>query len=263
LTAWSLVPASEGSDKGWELAQRALEFGPDSAEAHRAAAYAAFYKFDFKIAEKELERAIELDPRDVTAHQLFGYYLGAMGRYEEAYTELQRALRLDPLSSLVNAFVGYIYLYGRRYDQAIDQFQKTLELDPTSGLAHTGLGWAQTCKSLYEAAFESLKKGAEYWPASPPISWLGEAYAKAGRRDDACKVLEQLGQLSKRQYVTPYEVGRIYAALGQRDEALDCLEAAYEHRACWMLLLKVDPCFDDLHSDPGFQDLLRRMNFPV
>jgi TolB-like protein/tetratricopeptide (TPR) repeat protein len=262
LTSWSLVPPSEGSNKGWELAQRALVFGPDSAQAHRAAAYAAFYNFDFKTAEKEFERAIELDPRDATAHHIFGFYLGAMGRYEEAYTELQRAIRLDPLSSIISAFLGYIYQYGHRFDQAIDQFQKTLELDPMSGLAHTGLGWAQTCKSLYGPAIESLKKGAEFWPASPPISWLGEAYAKAGRRDDARKVLEQLGQLSKRQYVTSYELGRIHAAMGDREKAFDCLEAAYEQRACWMILLKVDPCFDDLRPEPRFQDLLRRMNFP-
>jgi hypothetical protein len=70
-----------------------------------------------------------------------------------------------------------------------------------------------------------------------------------------------LQELSKQQYVTPYGVGRIYAALGQKEEAFCWLETAYDQRANWMVLLNVDPLFDDLRSDSRFQDLLRRMNF--
>ena len=91
---------------------------------------------------------------------------------------------------------------------------------------------------------------------------LGEAYAVAGRCDEAQRVLEQLDQLSKQRYVTPYVVGRIYATLGQKNEAFHWLETAYQQRAEWMVLLKVDACFDDLRPDPRFQDLMRRMNFP-
>ncbi len=198
-TAYGLVPASEGSDKAKRLVQRALELDSGLAEAHSALAFASVYGFNFTTAEREFERAIELNPRDASTHQRFGFYLGAMGRYEEGYTELQRALRLDPLSSIINAWVGFVYLYGHRFDLAIEQCQKTLALDPTSGAAQGCLGWAQTCRSLYEPAIASLKKARELWPGSPPISWLGEAYAKAGQLGEARKVLEQLDQLSKRQ----------------------------------------------------------------
>jgi TolB-like protein/Tfp pilus assembly protein PilF len=262
LTAWGLVPASEGSDNAIRAAQRALELDSGLAEAHSALAMAAVYGYDFLTAEKEFERAVELNPRYATAHHLFGFYLAAIGRYEEGYTELQRALRLDPLSSVINAFVGFVYLYGGRFDRAMEQCRKTLELDPNSGGAQGCLGWAQTCKCLYEPAIASLKKACQLWPGSPPMSWLGEAYAKAGQHDEARRIMEELDRLSKRQHVTPYEFGRIHAALNQTDEALGCLEAAYEQRASWMILVKVDPCFDNLHSDPRFQDLLRRMNFP-
>jgi len=262
LSAWGLVPASEGCDKARQLAQRAVEMDHSLAEAHTALAYATIYDYDFLTAVKEFERAIELNPRYATAHQLFGFCLGVMGRYEEAYTELQRALRLDPLSSIINAFVGWVYLYGRRYDQAIEQFRKTLELDPSSGPAQAGLGWAQSCQSLYELAIASLRKGCELWPGSSPIALLGEAFARAGYRDEAHKVLQRLDQLSKQRYVTPYGVSRIYVALGQKQEALQWLETAYQQGAEWMILLKVDPGFDELRSDPRFQDLMRRMNFP-
>jgi tetratricopeptide (TPR) repeat protein len=95
------------------------------------------------------------------------------------------------------------------------------------------------------------------------LSWYwGEAYAAAGYPDEAKKVLEQLKELTKQQYVMPYFVGRIYAALGKKDEAFQWLEIAYRGRAEWMVLLKTDPRLDVVRSDPRFDDLLRRMNFP-
>jgi len=193
---------------------------------------------------------------------LFSFVLAWTGRYEEAYSEAQRALRLDPLSSITNSMVGWVYLHGRRYDQAIEQLQKTLELDPRSGASWAFLGWAQSCKSLHDSAIASLRKSCEIFPGSGPIAYLGQVYATAGYRSEALKILEQLQELSKQQYVSPYGVGRIYAALGQTEEAFRWLETAYEQRGDWMVFLNVDPVFDDLRSDPRFQDLLRRMNFP-
>ena len=262
LSLWGVVPASEGCVKAKALAQKALEIDPGSAEAHTSLAYATMYHYEFRAAERELERSIELNPRYAYAHHFFGYFLGAMGRYEEAYTELQRALRLDPLSPLFNACLGYVYQYARRYDQAVEQFLKTLELEPTSGAAYGGLGWAYCCNAQYEPAIAALQKAIPLWPGATCIAWLGEAYAAAGYTDEARKVLAQLDQLSKERYVTPYGVARVHAALGEREEALRWLEISCEQRAEWMVLLKVDACFDDLRPDPRFQDLMRRMNFP-
>jgi len=262
LGAFALVPVSEGFMKAKELALKALEIDQSSAEAHTALAYATMYHYEFVAAEGEFQRAIELNPRYSPAHHFFGWYLCIMDRYEEAYTEIQRAIRLDPLQSLSNALLGDVYFYARRYDQAIEQCQKTLALDPKSGMAQLFLGWAYSRKSLHEAAIAELKKACDLWPGSTPIGALGEAYVAAGRRDEAQKILEQLDQLSRQRYVTPYVIGRIYAMLGQNDEAFRWLEIAYEQRAEWMVLLKVDPALDSLRPDPRFQDLMRRMNFP-
>ena len=262
LNVWGIVPASEGSVKAKALAQKALEMDHSSAEAHVSLAFATMYHYDFLTAEREFERAIELNPRYTLAHQLFGWYLCTMDRYEEAYAEFQRAIRLDPLSSVINAMLGNVLIYARRYDQALKQCAKALELDPTSGPAHLGLGWAYRCKSLYEPAIAPLRRACEFYPGSTPIGVLGEVYAAAGYRGEAQKILEQLQELSKQRYVTPYVVARIHVTLGEKDEALQWLEVAYQQRAEWMVLLKVDPCLDGLRPDPRFQDLIRRMNFP-
>lgn len=167
------------------------------------------------------------------------------------------------LSTIINAIFGFVYIYTRRYDQAIKQFVKTLDLDPNSAPAHGGLGWAYRCKLLHQPAIAASRKAVEFWPGTSPLSWLGEAYAAAGSRDEALKILDQLFELSKQRYVTPYGVARIHATLGNKEEALHWLDAAYRQRAEWMVLPKVDPCFDDQRPDQRFQDLLRRMNFPA
>ena len=58
------------------------------------------------------------------------------------------------------------------------------------------------------------------------------------------------------------DIALVYASLGDKDQAFECLEKAYEERNAWLVALRVDPMFDPLRSDPRFQDLVRRMNFP-
>ena len=100
---------------------------------------------------------------------------------------------------------------------------------------------------------------------SQGLQWLGSlgrVYAAAGRRKEAREILQQLNELSKQRYVTPYVLGQTYAALGEIDEAFCWLETGYQERAAWMVVLKIDPHLDPLRCDPRFEDLLRRMNFP-
>ena len=264
LMAWGQVSPDDGCVKAKVLALKALALDGTLAQAHTSLALATMYEYDFSGAEREFERAIELNSKYATAHHFFGYYLGAMGFYEESVTELRRAIRLDPFSALINAFLGYVYVYARRFDQAIDQFLKTLQLDPNSVPALGGLGWAYRCRLLYQPAIIASRRAVELWPTgSSMLAFLGEACAAAGDRQEAERILLQLEQLSKQRYVSPYAVARVHATLGEVEAALGLLQTAYDQRAGWMVLLKVDPCIDNLRSFPRFQDLMRRMNFPA
>ena len=185
-----------------------------------------------------------------------------MGRYEEGYTEVTRAIRLDP-HSIMNQTLGFLLIFARRYDQAKEQFEKALELDPNFAQAYWGLGAADLYKSLPQPAIAAIQKAVQLSEgASLFLTTLGEAYAAGEDWDEAQKILERLQELSKERYVSPYGVARIYAALGEKDDALHSLETAYQERAAHTICLKTDPRLDSLRSEPRFQDLLRRMNFP-
>jgi len=258
---WGLVPPEEGCGKARALALKALELDSGSAEAHTSMAWVHFhYDHDFDSSEMEFERAIELNPRYATAHHWFGMCLGMMGRHEEGYTELKRAVRLDPDWSNIHFGYAFVHWCGRRYDRAIESCQKALELDPKSVQALTWLGLSYLAKMKFEPALATMRNAVQLsHSAAVPLAFLGDACAASGCSDEAQKILHEL---TRRPYVTAYFVGRIYAALGQKDQAFTWLETAYRERGEWMALLNVDPRFENLRDDARFQNLLRRMNFP-
>ncbi len=260
---WGFASPENGCGKAKSLAQKALEMDRNLAEAHASLAFATMlYDYDFVRAEREFERSIELNPRYAPAHQWFGAYLAWMGRYEESIAEFKRANRLDP-HAIINQNLGFFYFNYRRYDQAIEQFEKALELDPGLAPAHCLLGLTYAYIGMHDAAIAAGKKAVELSQgATLFIGALAEILAVTGYREEAEKTLGELNMLSMQRYVSPYDVARIHAALGNKDEALKCLESGYRERAAFMIWLKIDPRFDDMRSDPRFQDLLRRMNFP-
>jgi TolB-like protein/Tfp pilus assembly protein PilF len=259
---WGLAPPKEGCGRGLEFARKALALDNSLPEAHASLAWStAHYDYDFTAAEKEFERALEMNPRYTTAHLWFGMVLGTMGRYEEAYTELQRALRLDPQWSNVHFGLAFVYWCGRRYDQAIERCHKALSLDPNSVQALVWLGLSLVARFMCEPANAALQRAVELSQRTPvAVGCLGEVCAATGNSDEAQNLLHEL---TAQQHVSAYFVSRIYAALGNKDEALKWLEVAYQEHSEWMLLLKVDPRFDDLRCAPRFQDLMCRMNYPA
>ena len=94
------------------------------------------------------------------------------------------------------------------------------------------------------------------------LSALGHAYAVAGRTQEARNELQELRLISKRHYVSPFYMALVYTGLGEKDEAMDWLEKAYQDRSNGLVFIKVDPELDSLRTYPRFQELLRRMGLP-
>jgi TolB-like protein len=261
---WGFISPEEGCGKAKGLSMKALELDQDLPDAHVSLAWVkTYYDYDFSAAKREFERAIELNPSHATAHLWFGLYLGLMGRHEDGYAEIKYAIRLDPYS-MANQVFGFVLLFARRYEEAIVQFEEALDLDSRFAPAHWGLSSAYSFKSLHDLAIAAGRKAVELsLGATLFIASLGEAFATAGCGEETRNILEQLQQTSKQRYVSPYAVARIYAILGEMDEALRWLEIAYREHTAHLVCLKTDPRFDGIRSESRFHDLLRRMNFPM
>jgi len=264
LGYYNWLRPKEAYPRAKAAAMKALELDDSLAEAHAAlAAVRRDFDWDWVEAEKEFRRAFELNPGYGSAHQWCANLFNALGRREEALTEMKKAQELDPLSLIINADLGRTFYFARQYDQSLEQFRKTLDIDPNYAIAHLWLGQVYEQRRMYEAAISEFQKGiSASGGSSYALARLGHAYAVAGRRGEAQMLLNQLNDLSKQKYVSPYDVGMIYAGLGENDRAFAWLERAYEERSVWLDFLKVEPSLDPLRSDPRFQDLLHRMNLP-
>jgi tetratricopeptide (TPR) repeat protein len=245
-------------------AAKALELDPTLGEAHASLGFFKFlYDWDFPGAEKEFKQAIELIPNHAQAHHVYGIYLACMGRYEEAIYEAKRACEVDPLSLQMSQLAGHVLALAHDYEGAIDALLHILEMDPHFAPAHSALALVYTAKGMFEEAqaqFESIRSLAGGNPiVEANIKAVkGLVFAAAGQKAEALKTIEEV---SKPPAATSYNIARIYAALGENDRAFECLDSAYRERSPEIVSLKVDPSFDDLHSDPRFQNLLARVGF--
>ncbi|HVS82178.1 MAG TPA: tetratricopeptide repeat protein, partial [Pyrinomonadaceae bacterium] len=264
LTLVGEMPSTEYMPKAKAAAQKAIEIDDTLAEAHAALGFIMFwYDWDFNAAEKQCKRALELNPNSADAHQADAHLLSNTGRHAEALAEAKRARELDPLNLRINALEGQFLLHAGRTDEALARLQKTFELDPNYYIAHQFAASAYTEKGMFAEAVAEARKARELSGVSSyPTGFLGYALAKSGKQAEARAVLEELLKLSTGGYVSPYNIALIYNGLGARDETLAWLERGFQKRDPRMTFLKVEPKWNNLRTDPRFQDLLRRVGFP-
>jgi tetratricopeptide (TPR) repeat protein len=247
--------------KAKAAASRALELD-DLAEAHSAlGAEKADFEYDWQGAEQEFKRAIELNPNYAEAHFRYAWtYLTPVGKSEEAIAEMKKALELDPFSRIYNTVFGLTYFYARRYDEARAQFTKAIELNPDFFVTYYHLAWLDSQVGQYPTAISELTKGrllsgddrAVKEAASQDVT-LRKAFAAQG----ATGFWQQL--LNSGPEVGEFDNPQLYARLGDKQKALECLDRNYEERRPLGTLLNVDPAFDSLRSDQRFGDLVRRI----
>jgi TolB-like protein/Flp pilus assembly protein TadD/predicted Ser/Thr protein kinase len=250
------VAPKEAFSKAREAALKALEIDGSLAEARSALGFVYMYSdWDWKAAEAELRRAIQLKPGYAIVHQWYAELLSAMGRFEESLTEIRRAQELDPLSLISGSVEATIDIFMHQYDRAIAQCRRTLDMDPNFDVAHVVLGFAYHQKGMNEDAEAELQKIRD------PLSmhrW-NYSYPPPGKRDEALAMIDQMKQLWSRKEIRAYPIARLYAGMGDAAAALDWLAKSLEEREPYMIRLRVDPIFDGLHSNPGFEALLKKM----
>ncbi|MDQ3013036.1 MAG: tetratricopeptide repeat protein, partial [Acidobacteriota bacterium] len=175
----------------------------------------------------------------------------------------------DPLSLIINTMVGNAYYSARRYDDAIAQYLKTLEIDPKFSKTYGNLARAYIEKGMYKEAIEANRKG-RLLKGIPPeqvekrAAALKEAYRKLGARGYWQKVfeLEQEEARKRNTEISQSNLAEFQIRLGNKEQALDLLEKAFEKRDPNLAGIKIDPPWELLHTDPRFQDLVRRIGFP-
>jgi TolB-like protein/Tfp pilus assembly protein PilF len=262
---YDALPPREAMPKAKAAALKALELDPTLGEAHVSLAMVlTFYDWDFPAAEKEFKRAIELNPGYPTAHSLYATYLTAMGRFEESIAELHRALELDPFSLSIRHFLGRTLFWAHRTDEAMAEERKVLEMDPNFYVAHHALGQILREKGQNEEAMAEFRSALELSRGNfLDLANIGYVQGETGNRAGAMKTLQRLSELSKQRYIPAFYFAMVYIGLGQKDQAFEWLEKAYQERSSYLLFMRGYPSTVHLRSDPRYQDLVRRIGLPL
>ena len=260
------LPPRDALAETKRAALEALELDATLGEAHSSLAWVkAFGEWDWHSGKSGFRRGIELNPNSVQAHRLYAWYLSATERHEEAIAESQLARKLDPVSLAAGYTAAASYWWARQYDRFAAETEGLEQADPTYPGAHHLQGSACLRTGSYKEAIKQYQRAIDLSGEDLPVwfvAHLAYAYARAGKKSEALRILDELRSRSKRQYVTPYAVAYVHTGLGDKHNAFQCLEGAYAERNTMLAFLRVDPLFDPLRSDPRFEALLRRMNFP-
>jgi adenylate cyclase len=243
-----------------EAVTQALRLDPELGEAHSTRAYLrALWDFDWAGAEAEFRRALELCPSSADAHDLFGRMCSALGRFDEAIALQRRAQELDPLAHRLD--VATTLLRAGRYEEAGVEAAEAIEFEPDLDRAHATLGWAYFQQGKTAEGLAELERAVAASPGDTQwLAQLGQAYALAGRVEQARNVLGQLEERARAGYVAPYHFVFVYTGLGEHDRAMDLLERAFAERGGAIYGIKGSFLFAPLRSHPRFRALLAKMN---
>jgi adenylate cyclase len=255
------IPHAEAGPLTRGYTEKALELDRNLAEAHASLGLVLGEQWDFARAEKELKRAIALKPNYATAYHWYSNLLGNMGRLEEALEFERHALELDPYSSAFSQGIGIRLLEMGRNREAIDQFEKALETDPNFTSIHFWKAWAHGQVGDLDRAIEDAKKAAEAEGGSIILATVGLAsiYARAGKREEAVKLFEEIQSGKSGGYIPPTYVALAKFGLGEHDEALRWLERAYQEHDGFLLYFKEFPWWAEYRTDPRWLEIERKM----
>jgi tetratricopeptide (TPR) repeat protein len=150
----------------------------------------------------------------------FGQLLYVAGRYDEARAALQQALDLSPLTTYAHVILGQILIAQGKPQQALAEIEKK----PNEGGKLTG---------------EVL------------------AYHALGRKQDSNAALAIL--IGKYDTFSAYQIAQVYAYRGESDKSFEWLERAYDQRDTGLPSFNTEPLFKNLHHDPRYAELLKKM----
>jgi len=237
-------------------ALRALELDPSMAEAHFVLGYVrCTYDWNRIEAENDMRRAVETGPNSPWGHWAHAWHLMLFERHEDAIAEMRRARDLDPFNPLMSSGLARILGFARRYDEAIEVGQTTIELYPKYPSTYAALAEAFERLQRFDQAIAMYSKSRELTargtPEPPPPGHVRDvktywSWMRAVLQKDSAKTS-----------VSPLDLAKVSAELGEKDHAFALLSEAVKERAGELAFLRVSPSWDSLRDDPRFQDLLR------
>ena len=252
-----LMPTEEGYRVAREAVERALALNPNLAEAHtQMGRMKAQVDFDWIGADASFQRAVELEPSNPEVVSFAAASAAALGRLDEALQMGRRAVDLDPLNAGSLDFVAEAEFDMGRLDQAAADGKKALKLSSDVWPGPILQSKIYLMQRHWQDALSEIVLVRD----DPLRAYLSAmAYHGLGRKQESDSALNYL---IKNFPSNAYIIAEVYAFRNQPNEAFEWLDRAHAQRNSGMFQTKSDPLLKNLHHDPRYAALLKRLNFP-
>jgi TolB-like protein/Tfp pilus assembly protein PilF len=252
-------PVRVTAEQAITAAEQAVQLAPELGEAHSARSYVrGLLQWDWHGAQIDIEKALQLDPRSSGVQRRYALMLAARARFAEAIPAAQAATDIEPLD--VNSWIilGICHYAAGQFAVGHRALTHALVVSPESTLATLMLSQIELATGqLSDAIKTNARQQSEPW------RWATLAMIEhtLGHAQESHRMLGEL--TSKYGHRTPLRIAIAYAWRGEVDTGFAWLERAYQQRDGMLGLLQCEPGLRGVQSDPRYQALLRKMNFPA
>jgi serine/threonine-protein kinase len=255
--------------------QRAAELDPTLPGIHLEAGSRAYaFEWDWAAAEREFELAVKSTRRDFVETRFFAPYAlerWAVGHPEDSLRLTRQARQIDPLSNILAVREAHYLRWTGRVDEAIDLYNKVIHDEPGEERAYPGLSDAYIARGLFDEALDVSRKWLQVAANAFYRERLGDL-ARTTHGADGYSQLEralaqiELEELAQRKadgdYVSPLDLARTYARLGDKEQAFRFIDAAFADRSPGLVFLNVDPVWKTMRDDPRFGRAVANVGLP-
>ncbi len=258
------APSHEAFPKARSHVRKALELDPRSSYAWSIlGSVQLWYDWDWASAKVALDSAVALNPSEARAYLDLGWYHALRRDFAAATASMEKAVAMDAADLEYNIDLADMYRMWGRTDKCEQIAERMRKLYPTNSDTYWMLGLCEYTRRRYEAASKYFSQTVEYSRNEPwAVLHLAMSLAKTGRKAEARKHIEEALKQEPLAENAPVELAMAWLSLGEKGKALDMLENAFRLHANWLISIGIDPVWDDLRSEPRFQQLVRAMDFP-
>ena len=265
LREYAAMPDKQAYPRALAAARKAVELDVKLAEAHASLGFVLFYwSWDAKAAEHEFQRALALNPGFVSAHHWYATTLSLEGRGAEALTEIEKARTLDPTSTSILADKGLLLFNAGQQEQAVALLKQMEDTAPDFASPHRYLADIYFKTGDYRHYLMESRKAAQLMHDQQALAIAASAekgFAQNGGQGMLQALRTRQEKLYREDRGSPYNVAVSYALMGNKQKALQYLQAAYDNHDGRILSLAIDPALTSLHDEPRYQALLARAGF--
>jgi eukaryotic-like serine/threonine-protein kinase len=227
------------------------------------------FMFDWDWATSETEfQQLSGDPRLFlsTAYHPVAIYNWVRGRPDDAVAVMERALRVDPENLESKVMRADLLVQAGRLDDAVAQYTAIAAGAPNDSRALFGLADVLKRRSDIQRAISTLGKAYELSDEAAGTDALSGARTEADYEAAEIAVararLVDLESEAKGRYVSPLDIARLHAQVGDREKAFAALDLALAERSPGLVHLKVDAAWDRIRDDQRFVAVVRRVGIP-